>query len=410
MRIVYFLLLAGLLGTALVHAHKKFVDYPVYETAGTKILQGRSADLYDRPGQPPDGFYYAFVFALLFAPIAALGFFGRYVMVLLFFLAYVKTLRFSVDTAFQFTGIPADREKRFGALAALFALTLYAVNDGFLNANIGPLLLALAIYAFEWRKSRPWLAGTCLGLAVAIKTYPVLLLGYFIWEKRFSVITATVVSTAFFLFGVPILALGWTEGSRVIEEYAWTLGHFESLWGSRGWHYGGHVFQNIPGTVIRYGSILGVSRSTALLIGEALGLCALVALFLPSFLKPREERSPSFQARMYVIALAAVPLLTPVSWYNMALFYAPAIAYVACSALYGRSRLSQLALALYVALYCLTTPDIVGRPLNAWLAFHSIPWLGLMALLFAYWRGTSSHSPASESLLKSPGPRVVFEP
>ncbi len=368
----------------LVHVSRHFIDYPVYETAAKRILAGEATSLYANPGHSTNDLYYAYAFALAMAPFAWLGSLGKLLFFFLFFLAYLKTLFFAQKTAFRLLEVQQDSPFRPIVLWGLVLLTAYAANDGFMNANIGPLLLAMGILAYEWRDERPALAGLLLGAAIVFKTYPVILLGYFVWEKRWPLVFTTLTSVAVLLLGLPVLIYGIGPGGKMLSQYFFLIAHHREMWAALGWNYGGHVFQSIPGTFIRYGSLVGVPLNSAYRTATLVSVIAVLAFYLKGFLSDSKALSDSFKERMFLLTLAIVPMIIPVSWYNVGLFYTPVIAYVLTKAIVQRSRRDIIALSAYALLYCLCTPDIIGRPLNAVLCFYSLPWASVVGLIAVY--------------------------
>jgi hypothetical protein len=82
--------------------------------------------------------------------------------------------------------------------------------------------------------------------------------------------------------------------------------------------------------------------------------------------------------------MALIPMLTPVSWFNMALFYLPLMAFVFRRALLESHRRSQLLVGIFICFYCLSTPDLMGRELNKILTQSSVPFFGLLALVGSF--------------------------
>lgn len=373
--IVLGVLLAALFFVGLRQTAKNFIDYPVYETAARKILEGQPQAIYDVTRQTPGGYYYPFAFAAFFVPFAALGAAGRWLFYFLFFAAWLFVLRFAV----AYCG--ADNGTRRLAVACLVSVSLlHPVNDAFMNANIGLLLCALAIAAFLQASRRPVLGGALLGTAIAFKVYPLLLLGYFVAVRRWRVVAATLATAALLGLLLPVALYGSAVGGQLLRDQ-WTV---MTSFGSH-WSYDSLVFQNWPGSVMRWAAALGFEAKTAFRPALLVGCGALVAYCAPSFLWPRHE-SAAFRTRLFLLVLAAVPVLVPVSWYNMAVFYAPVIALTAERAFFRGDTRARVAFALFVVLYDLTTSDLVGRRANDALEFASLPFLGVLApVMYVAW-------------------------
>jgi hypothetical protein len=112
---------------------------------------------------------------------------------------------------------------------------------------------------------------------------------------------------------------------------------------------------------------------------------------LKSFLLPLENRD--FHFRMYVFAMGCVPLLLPISWYNVAIFYLPLIAHSVALAVFDKATFPRWGLAFFTVLYGLTTNDILGKALNDQLEIYGVPFLGALGLVVFYAIDTVSRYP-----------------
>lgn len=383
LRVFRVLLFVGLFGAGVNHLLRHFIDYPVYERAANHILSGEIGSLYDLQRTGPGGFYYSYFFGLAFIPFALLGpgILGKVLFLILVFLSYGKLLRFSAECASLLLGSPLSEKNKLIASVLLVLLTTYSFNDALMNANIGIFLLVLCLYAYDFRGKAPVLSGFCLALAVVFKIYPVIVACFFVWAKRWRVVCWTVFFSAVLYVFLPLLVYGEDVGRKILHDQIHVVSHFGQHWG-----YGAHVFQNFHATAIRLGSVVGIPEHTAFSFSLLFSCFATVLLFLKSFLS-RRKISPVFECKMVVLILALVPLLVPVSWYNMGLFYAPLIAVILAFSLQTRAKEWGIALVLYSLLYCLTTPDLLGRTLNQTLSFYGAPFWGVVALIVVYvWR------------------------
>lgn len=79
------------------------------------------------------------------------------------------------------------------------------VSDMYLLGQPAILLLSLCLGSFmALRHARPGVSGLLLATAAAIKAYPIILLGYFVYRKQTKATLATLVGIAFFLFVFPL--------------------------------------------------------------------------------------------------------------------------------------------------------------------------------------------------------------
>jgi len=119
----------------------------------------------------------------------------------------------------------------------------------------------------------------------------------------------------------------------------------------------------------------------------------IILFYLPSFLTDPKQRDSQFVLKMFLLILAMIPLMTPVSWYNMALFYVPMISYLVQRALTTKFLGERWALSIYFVAFCLTTPDIIGRPMNDVLEKWAVPFWGVIALVCIFIYRIVEHYP-----------------
>ena len=178
----YLFLLSILFVTGAFHAYRHGIDYEGYEFASLRLWNGTATALYDDPSDPVRSFYYSYFFAFAFLPFALLGKAGRFFFFCLFFASYLKVLHFSFSAAIRLSRVQVEKTMKYVILSGLVLLTTYAINDAFFNLNIGVLLLALILFAYDFREKKPVLSGVLLALAISFKMYPAMILGFFIWE------------------------------------------------------------------------------------------------------------------------------------------------------------------------------------------------------------------------------------
>lgn len=359
----YFLLIGVILTVGVTHLWRHFVDYPVYEFAAQRLLKGEAFALYDLERTTSGGFYYPYFFALSFVPFAWLGFAGKLLFLFVLWGAYFYSLR----TSLRLAGEPATG----GAAVLTILLSLYSLNDALFTANIGVILLALCLGAFQWREQRPYLAGSLLGLAVVFKIYPLLIVCFFIWGHYWRVLLACLVFSSLTYFAIPVLFHGWETGTFLIRAQIEVLSHFNQHWSLTG-----DVFQNLPATVARWGGNYSV--------GLSLGCLFLFLVCAKSFFS--RSRPDDLIVRIFILVLAFVPILTPVSWYNMGLFYLPLIAHEISYARKSSRKSAWLGAAAFALTYCLTAPDLIGSERSHRWAALGVPFLGVIILLGSYLR------------------------
>lgn len=376
----------------LIQVKKNFIDYPIYERAALKIWTRDLVNFYEPGRVTPNGNYYPYFWAFLFVPIAICGpFVGKFLFMLLFFGAYFYLLNFSARLAWgdrsaavdlsSGEGAQPDTDTRLKHQILLMIPTLFLINDAFMNSNIGLLLAVLLVMAFQVRARKPGWGALLLALPIVIKVYPALMLGFFGWERRWKMLLSTVGICVFFYFGVPALIEGWQTAVRLTGEHIYVVSHYDD---QINWGYDNFIFQNIPGTFIRYGALLGLPLKVAYRVAMATSLAAILWFLRISFQANARGLNRERSQRYFALAMALVPMLTPISWFNMALFYLPLMAYVVKRAFFERHRRSQIMFGLFFVLYCLTTRDLVGRELCHALLRLSVPFMGIVFLVTSF--------------------------
>jgi len=189
--------------------HHDYKDAEVWYDAGRRVLSGETLAQLPHYRYPP-------AFAVLVAPLAALGpapfFFLWYALNLVLFgasLWLAQTLAFPRDAGGRRASwVPT-------ALVAVFALDTLFLGQ----TNI--LIMALVYWAFlDDLRGRQWRAGGPLGAAIAIKVFPVPLLAYFLYRRRYGVVVAGALWSAFFLFVLPAPVRGFHRNAVELRDWS----------------------------------------------------------------------------------------------------------------------------------------------------------------------------------------------
>jgi hypothetical protein len=97
------------------------------------------------------------------------------------------------------------------------------VHDMYLLGQPNLVLLVLMLGAFAClRTGRPWQAGSLIGLAAAIKAFPIMALGYLVWRRQWKATAASLLALVLLLLVLPLPFRGarttwsdllvWTRG------------------------------------------------------------------------------------------------------------------------------------------------------------------------------------------------------
>jgi hypothetical protein len=156
------------------------------------------------------------IMALILAPFvylpplagALLWFYAKVVMAILS-IHWVLTLLDSGPRPFPFWG---------KALAVL--LSLRPIEGDLVHGNVNLLILFLVV-ATVWCfcKHRDVLAGVLLGLAIACKVTPLLMVPYFAWKRAWKTLAGTAVGLALFVAVVPGVVLGWANNQQFFASW-----------------------------------------------------------------------------------------------------------------------------------------------------------------------------------------------
>jgi len=193
-------------------------DYPAFHAAGSIVLDGDHAELYDAARQQAaqaelgvDG-YLAFAYpphvAWLYAPLAALGFRGGYVVHTLLMLAALVT---AIRLVTPLVPALAGRAGPATALALTFYPVLRAVGGGQNTA------LTILVFAVVWRAladDRDLLAGVAVGLLLYRPQYALPLVGLMLLDRRWRGVGAAAAVGA-----VTWAATAFVLGPRWLTEW-----------------------------------------------------------------------------------------------------------------------------------------------------------------------------------------------
>jgi hypothetical protein len=111
---------------------------------------------------------------------------------------------------------------------------------------------------------------------------------------------------------------------------------------------------------------------------------------LSDFIKNRKQISENKIGKAFILTLFFVPNITPVCWYNLALFYIPAFCFVLVAYIKTKDRVLLGTLIAFFVLFDLTTPGIIGNRANNVLEQFSVQFIGVIFLLLAYLKAFKS--------------------
>jgi alpha-1,2-mannosyltransferase len=333
------------------------IDFQTYWLAGSRVLHGEAAKLYDAGGGPAQGvpalmaaseFKNIPIVAVAFVPLATLDYaVAKRVFWWLSLVALVGTSwivgRFLVPEAI---GPPLARCLGAFALIAVMAPTQIALRHG----QTTPLLaLLVAAWATLLRRGLPSWAGGALAGACVVKFPPLALAGLDAVRGRWRsvgtclAVLAGVLLLSFAAFGT---SLHWTYARGVLEQAGQVMT--------------GHNNQSLAAVVTRLAAPAPLNDWTprAVAPGAAwIGRLVLLGLAVWAGLRGMKERDPSLARLPYegLAALAIGIVILPVAWDHYFLLLAPGLIAVAGALALRRGRPGLLA-ALLVAYVLLSVP------------------------------------------------------
>ncbi len=312
----------------------KTKDYPLWFWAGHQVLQGK--DLY-----PSDaGAYFDFIYPPLPAVLLAIpSWFGKIPLYTCLSLLNAVAWWMTAQLSNAMTGSGQRPGPWLFALPAFATVTF--VFDMFDLGQPNLILLAMMLYGF-WllQHERPWMAGSMFALATALKVFPVAMLPYLLWRRRWKAVASTIVFLGLFLFVVPAPVRGFEH--NIAELKTWYQGMVgsssEKGFGQRDEQNWSWVNQSIiavthrltrpvnynqdePAKPPRTMNFVDVSFNTANWIVLAVSLA--IGLGFLAVMPRRERRTPRSDAEELGILFCLMTVASPLArqYYFMWLFF-----------------------------------------------------------------------------------------
>jgi len=199
-RYAWFAIAAYLVGLGIAAVLRNQADFNTYYLAGERVLGGL-------PIYPPadtDRFLYAPIFAIAFAPIAALPL--RLAQLVFFIVNAFALIELIIGTGVMLFG----RERRLAAtlIVVPVALCFRFIGNNIEHGQINLIVLALIVWAIIYSaEKRAPLAGLLLAAAILIKPFASLVAAYIFIRRRFNSFGWTIVGAiilivaSVFIFG-----------------------------------------------------------------------------------------------------------------------------------------------------------------------------------------------------------------
>jgi hypothetical protein len=354
-----------------IWGHGKTKDYPLWFWAGQQVLQGK--DLY--PSGP--NAYFEFIYPPLSAILLAIpSYFGKIALYLC--LSVLNAAAWWMTARLSNAMTRSERTPSPLLFELPSILTLSSIFDMFDLGQPNLVLLAMMLFGF-WLllHDRPWMAGSMFALATAIKVFPVAVLPYLVWRRRWASVASMVVFLGVFLFVVPAPVRGFQH--NVSELRTWFQGMVgsssEQGFGQRGEQNWSWVNQSIismthrltrpvnynqdnPARPPRYMNLLDLDFKTANWVVLAISLA--IGLGYVAVMPPRDRITPRSNAEELGILFCLMTVASPLArqYYFMWLFF-PMTVLIHRAAFDPRPAVrtgSWAVLAIAAGLMCLSFP------------------------------------------------------
>jgi hypothetical protein len=191
-------------------------DFTVYQLAGRAVLDG--TDIYEVRNVRGWAYVYPPPFAVLMAPFAIMSvFWGALVW-------YLVSISLTAWAVLMCVRMVQDEKRLVGDPLVLaivpVILVLVLLMSGLMRGQASVPLMWLVVAAFYFhRKKRDLLAGTCLAGAVLVKVFPVVLLAYFVWRRRWRFLIGSVVAITLGSLVLPAGVFGWNRNLQYLKEW-----------------------------------------------------------------------------------------------------------------------------------------------------------------------------------------------
>jgi alpha-1,2-mannosyltransferase len=380
-------------------------DFMTYRAVGWAVLTG--SDIYEVRNSRGWPYVYPPPFAILMTPFAkASAFAGSIVWYLLSVILVVSSVQMCVMMV-RVLG-PFGRNP-FWLYVLSFAMVLFWVAQAAVEGQATILvwwLMAVALYRSQ--RGRDISGGTALACAGLIKVFPLALLAYFAWKRRWRLVMATI--SALMVGGIvlPALVYGWQQNLTYWQEWVAvatqpSLGvevlRPQSKVDNRVFNPGNVRNQALRAVLWRLGAEKQ-ARFLAVVVGSVMALAMLVVV--------RRTRSP--QDLLIAAAwLAWIVVIAPVSHFHyhmLALLPMTVLAYLALvktDSLLTTTARSALSVYLLASASTLAFTPLQNVGLLCWTT------LGLWALLLFLAAWYNRHPGDPVGVLETKNSRVAGE-
>ncbi len=302
----------------------KTMDYPLWYWVGRQVLSG--GDLYVPDENGTFGFLYPPLAALLMAPLSL---FGRAFSILCIVLVNLASWWAAIALSDRLSGEKGP--KAWWVVALPSALCMPLIFDTFNLGQPNLMLLALMMAGFALLQSeRQWSAGALFALATALKAFPVAVLPYLLWRRRWRAAAAMTICLGVFLLIVPAPFRGFERNLQ--EMKTWSEGMVLSAnqdgFGQRpeqNWSWQNNSIIAVTHRLLRpvnaeaidplakpiYVNILNLSYRQANLV--LLAIACLIGVGFCAVLPPERRRTSRSDAAEFAVLLSLMTIASPLA-------------------------------------------------------------------------------------------------
>ena len=360
-------------------------DFVIYYDAWLKTRLLDLADLYTPERESQGGYYYSPLFAVLGAPIT---FVSPVVATIVHVAVQFGLVSTSLILLKRWTRYQLGRVSLSVVLwVTVLLLFLNTLMGQFENGNVSLLIFFLCLlsgYTYLFR--RKLLSASLLGLAINVKIFPVFLLGFAILQRDRRFLTYCV-GVLLFLTVAPVLYLGWDINWQLHREFLSALARY----GAQN-DYARVEYQSLPSALFRLATHVEADAQLALRLGQLVVVGAATAVWWTFRKRMRSEWIIVFS-----FFLAFTAQFVPSSWvHHMGFYYAPLVLLTLQGWAEQRRWPYAATFVAFFAAYALSAQGVVGRAVNDFLEYWSVPTVGIWIFLagaYAHWKNTP---PAAE--------------
>ena len=195
-------------------------DFMTYRAAGWAVWTG--GDVYAVQNSRGWPYVYPPPFAILMTPFGLMSpFTGSIIWFGLSVVLVASSLQLGVAMVRELGGVGRNP---FWLYVLSFLMVLPWVGQGAVEGQATiPTLWLLMVALYRWQRGRDISSGAALACAGLLKVFPLALLLYFTWEKRWRLVMGTIAALIVAGMLLPALVYGWQRNLAYWQEWVSTI-------------------------------------------------------------------------------------------------------------------------------------------------------------------------------------------